>query len=136
MKCPDCDGPMWDNRENKKNPKGPDFKCKDKDCGKAVWLDKKRKDAPQSRENGQESRDDRSSRIERQHSQEMALRYFDLSLRAQDDPPHKGKIPTTAQLRDMISWFQRDIANSPEVNGQPAPKAIAQIDEDGEEIPF
>lgn len=39
MDCPDCGGPMWDNRDNKRNPKQPDFKCKDKDgCGKGVWV--------------------------------------------------------------------------------------------------
>ena len=27
--CPKCQGPMWDNREGKRNPKAPDFKCKD-----------------------------------------------------------------------------------------------------------
>ncbi len=42
--CPNCGGPMWDNREGKTNPKSPDFKCKDKECkdGKgmttALWL--------------------------------------------------------------------------------------------------
>jgi hypothetical protein len=30
--CPKCSGEMWDNRLNKKNPKAPDFKCKDNDC--------------------------------------------------------------------------------------------------------
>ena len=30
--CPRCEGPMWDNRQDKKNPKAPDFKCKKKDC--------------------------------------------------------------------------------------------------------
>lgn len=30
--CPKCGGPVWDNRENKKNPKGPDWTCKDKEC--------------------------------------------------------------------------------------------------------
>jgi hypothetical protein len=30
--CPRCGGAMWDNREGKKNPKGPDFKCKSKEC--------------------------------------------------------------------------------------------------------
>ena len=30
--CPSCAGPMWDNREGKRNPKAPDFKCKDKAC--------------------------------------------------------------------------------------------------------
>lgn len=28
--CPQCGGPMWDNRTNKKNPKAPDFKCQEK----------------------------------------------------------------------------------------------------------
>lgn len=43
--CPVCSGPMWDNRKDKasgrSSPKSPDFKCKDKDCGKAVWEDSK-----------------------------------------------------------------------------------------------
>jgi hypothetical protein len=30
--CPACGGEMWDNRKGKKNPKGPDFRCKDKEC--------------------------------------------------------------------------------------------------------
>jgi hypothetical protein len=36
--CPDCGGEMWDNRTTKKNPRGPDLKCKDPECAKAVWL--------------------------------------------------------------------------------------------------
>ena len=36
--CPECGGPMWDNREGKKSPKSPDLKCKDKTCDHAVWL--------------------------------------------------------------------------------------------------
>lgn len=38
MQCELCGGEMWDNTVNKKNPKGPDYKCKDKECGHAVWL--------------------------------------------------------------------------------------------------
>lgn len=30
--CPQCGGPMHDNRGDKKNPKAPDFRCKDTDC--------------------------------------------------------------------------------------------------------
>jgi hypothetical protein len=30
--CPQCGGKVWDNRENKKNPKAPDWKCRDKEC--------------------------------------------------------------------------------------------------------
>src|SRR4051812_42044583 len=35
--CPKCGGDMWDNRESKRNPKAPDFKCKDKGCDGVVW---------------------------------------------------------------------------------------------------
>jgi hypothetical protein len=35
--CPKCGGPMWDNREGKKNPKAPDYKCKDKGCDGVIW---------------------------------------------------------------------------------------------------
>lgn len=35
--CPKCQGPMWDNRVGKKNPKAPDFKCKDRSCDGVIW---------------------------------------------------------------------------------------------------
>jgi hypothetical protein len=35
--CPKCAGPMWDNREGKRNPKAPDFKCKDRNCQGVIW---------------------------------------------------------------------------------------------------
>ena len=39
--CPTCGGRMWDNRgtpeKPKQNPKAPDFKCRDKDCGGVIW---------------------------------------------------------------------------------------------------
>ena len=35
--CPKCSGAMWDNRLTKKNPKQPDFKCKDKACDGVIW---------------------------------------------------------------------------------------------------
>ena len=35
--CPVCNGRMWDNREGKKNPKAPDFKCRDKSCDGVIW---------------------------------------------------------------------------------------------------
>lgn len=38
--CVKCGGPMWDNREGKRNPKAPDYKCKDKSCDGAVWIKK------------------------------------------------------------------------------------------------
>lgn len=35
--CPKCGGAMWDNRLSKRNPKAPDFKCRDKGCDGVVW---------------------------------------------------------------------------------------------------
>lgn len=31
-KCTACGGEVWDNRQNKKNSKQPDWRCKNKDC--------------------------------------------------------------------------------------------------------
>ena len=36
--CPMCGGEVWDNRGDKLNERSPDFKCKDKECGHAIWL--------------------------------------------------------------------------------------------------
>jgi len=35
--CPKCKGAMWDNRVGKKNPKSPDYKCRDKSCDGVIW---------------------------------------------------------------------------------------------------
>lgn len=35
--CPKCGNGVWDNREGKRNPKSPDFKCKDKGCDGCIW---------------------------------------------------------------------------------------------------
>lgn len=35
--CPKCGGDMWDNRVGKRNPRSPDFKCKDKACDGVIW---------------------------------------------------------------------------------------------------
>jgi hypothetical protein len=35
--CPKCSGAMWDNRLTKRNPKQPDFKCKDPQCDGVIW---------------------------------------------------------------------------------------------------
>jgi hypothetical protein len=35
--CPKCEGRMWDNRETKRNPKAPDFKCRDRSCDGVIW---------------------------------------------------------------------------------------------------
>ena len=35
--CPKCGGAMWDNRLSKKNPKQPDFKCRNRACDGVIW---------------------------------------------------------------------------------------------------
>jgi hypothetical protein len=35
--CPKCGGRMWDNRVSKRNPRAPDFKCRDRSCDGVIW---------------------------------------------------------------------------------------------------
>ena len=44
--CPVCGGRMWDNRATKRNPRAPDFKCRDRSCDGVVWPPKGGVSAP------------------------------------------------------------------------------------------
>lgn len=119
MNCPKCGGEMWDNRANKKNPKQPDFKCKDREnCDGVIWPPRGKsatlsQPAPQTQATGRTGSapapfgrsPETQARIERQHSQEMALRYFAI----------RGTELTSDMrpLRLIIDWFQRDIGHTP-----------------------
>jgi len=48
--CPKCGGRMWDNRLTKRNPKAPDYKCRDRSCDGVIWPPKgeKSEKAPKS----------------------------------------------------------------------------------------
>ena len=35
--CPKCGGRVWDNRASKRNPKAPDYKCRDRTCDGVIW---------------------------------------------------------------------------------------------------
>ncbi len=35
--CPRCGGRMWDNRATKRNPRAPDFKCRQRSCDGVLW---------------------------------------------------------------------------------------------------
>jgi hypothetical protein len=35
--CPKCGGEMWDNRSTKRNPRAPDYKCRDRACDGVIW---------------------------------------------------------------------------------------------------
>jgi hypothetical protein len=37
VSCPKCGGRMWDNRLTKRNPKAPDYKCRDRSCDGVIW---------------------------------------------------------------------------------------------------
>ena len=41
--CPKCGGRMWDNRLTKRNPKAPDYKCRDRSCDGVIWPPKAEK---------------------------------------------------------------------------------------------
>lgn len=38
--CPKCGGRMWDNRSTKRNPRAPDYKCRDRSCDGVIWPSK------------------------------------------------------------------------------------------------
>ncbi|HEY8165663.1 MAG TPA: Rad52/Rad22 family DNA repair protein [Gemmatimonadaceae bacterium] len=38
--CPKCGGRMWDNRLTKRNPRAPDFKCRNRSCDGVIWPSK------------------------------------------------------------------------------------------------
>jgi hypothetical protein len=40
--CPDCQGPMKDQRATKRGNQ-PDFKCQDRNCDGAMWLETRKK---------------------------------------------------------------------------------------------
>jgi hypothetical protein len=35
--CPKCGGRVWDNRTTKRNPRAPDYKCRDRSCDGVIW---------------------------------------------------------------------------------------------------
>jgi hypothetical protein len=37
VSCPKCGGATWDNRTSKRNPRQPDFKCKNRACDGVIW---------------------------------------------------------------------------------------------------
>jgi hypothetical protein len=41
--CPKCGGRVWDNRITKRNPKAPDYKCRDRSCDGVIWPPKAEK---------------------------------------------------------------------------------------------
>lgn len=43
--CPKCSGKCWDNRVTKRNPRAPDFVCRDRSCGGVIWPDNERRTA-------------------------------------------------------------------------------------------
>jgi hypothetical protein len=149
--CPKCGAQVYDNTENKRNPKAPDYKCSDKDCDYVKWPPRggsrrnatpppQRRSAapPPSQRNGN---DDRSNRIERQHSQEMALRLAAIDNTAVITD---GKFDMK-KLKWFIDWFQRDVAKlplnapiqrQPEPEPEPEPGYEPTGHPEDDEIPF
>ena|SRR5216117_353346 len=116
MNCPKCEGPMWDNRAKKRNPKAPDFRCKDENCDGVIWPPKgeETESAPkrtwrrtdtgwQAAGNGL---DERQRAIIRQHSQSMALEVLKLK-QALNELTIVDLTP--AKLRMLADYFDDDV---------------------------
>jgi hypothetical protein len=37
VRCPKCNGLTWNNRLSKRNPKAPDYKCRNRSCDGVIW---------------------------------------------------------------------------------------------------
>jgi hypothetical protein len=48
--CPKCGGRLWDNRATKRNPKAPDYKCRDRACDGVIWPPKPTRRQPAEEE--------------------------------------------------------------------------------------
>jgi hypothetical protein len=53
--CPKCGGRVWDNRLTKRNPKAPDFKCRDRNCDGVIWPPKPGKQQAEQKDDGEET---------------------------------------------------------------------------------
>ena len=85
--------------------------------------------APQ-RADGGNGNDDRSNRIERQHSQEMAVRWITLLTTLGVLKPED--ISTPKKLRECIDFFQRDISRQPLSPVEAEAKAMFNATEAGD----
>jgi hypothetical protein len=125
---------MYDNRENKKNPKAPDFKCKDQACVDekgyvtAVW-EKKEGERPAGKPRGK-SEDERLEII-RQSSLKVACEWL------------TGKEATKEQLtmlsEYLTNYVRFGLGNKPEPKPEPKPQVVTGNSEDDinlEEFPF
>ena len=87
MECPICGGPMYDNRETKKSPKQPDYKCKDKDCDKAIWLEPKGGKKPTSNAEQAPARPKWTwGQLQRQHKAALVAAHKNLKALAKSEP--------------------------------------------------
>jgi hypothetical protein len=58
--CPKCGGRMWDNRLTKRNPKAPDYKCRDRSCDGVIWPAKGEKTEPMQGEKAEPGKPERA----------------------------------------------------------------------------
>ena len=56
--CPKCGGRMWDNRLTKRNPRAPDFKCRDRSCDGVIWPAKPGAEKPQLAAESEEKKEE------------------------------------------------------------------------------
>ncbi len=149
MTCPQCSGSM----SPKQTPKGQVFECNQdngtclnaKGYPNSVWPKRgsapAQAPAPTTKFHGGSyvgGSDDRSQRIERQHSQEMAIRWITLLTTLGVMPTEDASTPK--KLRETIDFFQRDVGRTASATTatqqEPVPmseNADAQMTE-GEEV--
>ena len=147
MICPQCEGTMLSKAVNTAKGQATVWECNqdngeclnDKGYPTSVWPKSGRRQGaapspalrPAAARPQNNGNDARSNRIERQHSQSVALKYCEI---AQIDPSD------TKKLVGIIDWFQRDVGRMPSTPPQPqtaaAPKPAEPQPPVSEEEPF
>lgn len=149
MNCPQCGGEMWDNTAPgaKKNPKGPDFKCKDKICAHAMWLPKAKAatpvaskatvQAPPSTVNwSQVGRDYYAAAYCAAHGLAKAM---GCELKDLDQSAVQAGAATVLIQLEKQGHRIGALAPKPKVPKPPTKEELAEVPEplqDGEEVPF
>lgn len=77
VSCPKCGGRMWDNRLTKRNPKAPDYKCRDRNCDGVVWPAKPSGAAADGDGDGEEAPAVADAATSRQKTRESDLAFTD-----------------------------------------------------------
>lgn len=113
VSCPKCGGKMWDNRLTKRNPKAPDYKCRDRNCDGVVWPPRNGSAPPQAQPQSQSQGQSQSRNERRPHSAGPRVPAID------GDSPSTAIDAAKTIYEDLVDWYIEDVYPSLRENDIP-----------------